>query len=372
MTATRTVYGRPSWRLRSQRVEAFVTRTGGQLAPVTFDLGRGRKVQPFAIAPWWNEKLGRDQPAMLRVLRGDFFCMPFGGNDKPYRGERHPPHGETANRNWRLESINGPSLHLALRSKTRAGRIDKHITLHASGTSIHCRHVITGMSGSMNFGHHATLAFAGEGLIATSRFSRGQVYVNPMEDPAAGGYSILKPAAHFKSLASVPTITGDKADLSRFPARRGYEDLVQVFADPKLSRAWTAVTFPKQGYVWFALRDPRVLTGTILWISNGGRHYAPWNGRHFNVMGLEDVTSYFHEGIASSAKANPATRAGYQTALRLAPDKPLVVDYTMAVAPVPRTFGHVRSIVVDGGIARVTDRKGRVVSVRVAESGGGR
>ncbi len=102
MTALRTVCGQPSWRLQSKRVEAFVTRTGGQLAPVTFDLGRGRKVQPFAIAPWWNETLGRDQPAMLRVLRGDFFCMPFGGNDKPYRGERHPPHGETANRNWRL------------------------------------------------------------------------------------------------------------------------------------------------------------------------------------------------------------------------------------------------------------------------------
>ncbi len=222
------------------------------------------------------------------------------------------------------------------------------------------------MTGPMNFGHHATLAFAGEGLIATSRFTRGQVYVNPMEDPAAGGYSILKPAAHFKSLASVPTITGDKADLSRFPARRGYEDLVQVFADPKLAHAWTAVTFPKQGYVWFALRDPRVLTGTILWMSNGGRHYAPWNGRHFNVMGLEDVTSYFHEGIASSAKANPATRAGYQTALRLDVDEPLVVDYTMAVAPVPRTFGHVRSIVEKNGIARVTDRKGHAVSVRVA------
>ena len=69
--------------------------------------------------------------------------------------------------------------------------------------------------------------------------------------------------------------------------------------------AWTAVAFSKQRFVWFALKNPRVLHSTILWFSNGGRHYGPWNGRHVTVMGLEEVTANFHYGLAESVQANP-------------------------------------------------------------------
>ena len=83
-----------------------------------------------------------------------------------------------------------------------------------------------------------------------------------------------------------------------------------VTADPKLPFAWNAVTFPRERYVYFALRDPRMLRHTILWISNGGRHYAPWNGRHVNVMGLEEITGNFHMGLAESAQRNPLNERG--------------------------------------------------------------
>src|SRR5437764_1536135 len=106
----RSVLGQRSWRVASRRVEAFVTRTGGHLAPVVFDR-RGRKIAPLSIAPWANETLDTKTPPIIRVLRGDFFCMPFGGNATPFRAaergkaERHPIHGETANSNWTLKSL---------------------------------------------------------------------------------------------------------------------------------------------------------------------------------------------------------------------------------------------------------------------------
>ena len=59
-----------------------------------------------------------------------------------------------------------------------------------------------------------------------------------------------------------------------------------MVSDTRLPFAWTAVAFPQQRQVWFALKDPRLLRATIFWISNGGRYYPPWNGRHRNVMGL--------------------------------------------------------------------------------------
>ena len=45
----RSVLGQRSWRVASRRVEAFVTRTGGHLAPVVFDR-RGRKIAKVAMA----------------------------------------------------------------------------------------------------------------------------------------------------------------------------------------------------------------------------------------------------------------------------------------------------------------------------------
>jgi len=367
--AKKTVLKQPSWRLASRDVEAFVTEQGGHLGPVTFDR-RNRKIRPYSVAPWATEKLDPSTPEIIKVLRGDFFCMPFGGNESPYRGERHPVHGETANATWRLQSLTKTGgrtcLHLSLRTGVRAGRVDKRITLIDGHNALYCQHVVSEMSGPINLGHHAMLRFPdepGSGVISTSPFKFGQVFPEPVENPAEGGYSILKPGAEIKTLSRVPTITGETADLSRFPARRGFEDLIQLLSDPKAPFAWTAVTFPKQRYVWFALKDPRVLTGTIFWISNGGRHYAPWNGRHVNVMGFEEVTSYFHPGLAESARKNPFTKKGFCTTLRLKRNRPLVVNYVMAVAAIPAGFDRVKRITAARGKATLLAKSGKRVEV---------
>ena len=96
--------------------------------------------------------------------------------------------------------------------------------------------------------------------------------------------------------------------------------------------------------MWFALKNPRVLASTVMWHSNGGRHYAPWSSRHRAVLGLEEVTSNFHFGLAASAAPNPVSRRGIPTALRLDPRRPLVVPYIMAVAAIPRGFDTVSTI----------------------------
>jgi len=115
--------------------------------------------------------------------------------------------------------------------------------------------------------------------------------------------------------------------------------------------AWTAVCCPKAGYLWFALKDPGTLASTVLWFSNGGRHYAPWNGRHRRVLGLEEITGYFHFGQAQSAAPNPLSRKGIPTVLHLKPDDPVAVNYVMGVASIPAEFRRVRTIqATDGGI----------------------
>lgn len=351
-------FGQPSWHLKNSSVDAWITRTGGMLAPATFRLADGRKVQPFAIAPWANEKLAPGTPALLQALRGDFFCAPFGGNGTPWRGEKHPPHGESANSDWALvadeRGADTTTLHVRLETKVRCGVIDKRVTLRRGQSAIFCEHTLSGFSGPMSLGTHPCLRVPGaEGAarVSAGGWEWGQVLPVPFENPAAGGYSALKPGAKFNALSAVPLAVGGVADLSRYPAREGFEDLVMLMGKPGRSLGWSAVTFPQERWVFLQLKNPEVLRHTVLWHSHGGRHYPPWNGRHRGVLGLEETTSYFHLGIAESARRNALNRAGFPTAVKLSLKKPLRVAHIFAVAAVPRGFDIVVGVqTVPGGI----------------------
>lgn len=368
---TSLIAGQPSWRFASDRVEAAITEMGGHLAPVRFRVGR-KIIEPFSVAPWATEKLEKGTHPLLQALRGDFFCAPFGGNETPYRGEVHPPHGESANAKWRFTSLEEETrrttLHLSLRTRIRRGHIRKSIQLRQGETVLYCRHELSGMDGLMNVGHHAMLKFPDvpeSGHISTSPIQYAQVLPTQFEKPEQRGYSSLLPGAVFRHLDRVPSIFGGSVNVSRYPARRGFEDLLMVVHAARGKLAWTAVAFPEEGYVWFSLKDPSVLQNTVLWISNGGRHYAPWSGRHVNVMGLEDVTSYFHYGLAESAKKNPINRQGFATTLSLSSKRPLVVNYIMGVAPIPRDFQSVKTIRPDRGGIIITSPSGKSVRAKV-------
>jgi hypothetical protein len=346
---TVTVLGQPSWRLASQDVEAFVTVRGGHTGPVTFRQGN-RQIQPYAVAPWAEELVDTSLPAVIQVLRGDFFCLPFGAGEESQDDALNPPHGSAANDPWFFESLiregSSVTLRLSQNSASPNGRIEKFVTLVDGHQVVYTSHVVSGVQGRMCLGHHAMLRFpdeSGSGRVTLSRFRYGQVVPTPLES-GDEARSMLRPGAVILNLELVPTMGGGITDISRYPARRGSEDLVMLVSDPALEFAWTAVTFPRQGYVWFALKNPRVLRQTILWLSNGGRHYPPWNGRHVGVMGLEEVTAYFHYGLERSAAPNPISKVGDPTYLTLASDHPLEVRYIAGIAPIPTDFERVADI----------------------------
>lgn len=351
---TTPVLGQPSWRIATPEIEAFVTNAGGHLGPIRFRLG-DRTVEPFSVAPWAEE--GRDIVPMLRSLRGDFFCLPFGGNETAYGNERHPQHGDTANLDWRLESVGSGVIHLSLPTNVRPGRVDKRIRLE--GPAIYQSHTVSGMAGPMCFGHHAMLRFPSEGGLSTSAIRSGRVFPGAFEHPAEGGYTSLLPGAEFDELGKVPMADGGVADLTRYPSREGFEDLVQIYhVDEPF--AWNAVVV--DGYLWFALKDPRVLPATVLWHSNGGRHYAPWNGRHRRVLGVEDVCAYFHYGLAESVAENPAP---VPTCVHLDSDRPMEIRYIMAVVAAPEGFDVVAKIEASAGGVMATSRSGKRIEAPV-------
>lgn len=340
------------------------------LGPVKFRLSGGRVVSPLAVAPWSGEELPGDLPPLLQNLRGDFFCAPFGGNATPFKSEKHPPHGEPANSRWTLDATthagDAVTLHAHLKTAVRRGRIDKRVTLRQGQSAVYCEQVMQGYSGRMAIGTHPCLQFPdkeGAGRISVGHWHWGQVLPVEFESPASKGYSSLRQGAVFKSLSKVPLARGGYTDLSTYPARRGFEDLVMLVGDGGAPFGWSAVTFADERYVFLQLKNPRVLRHTILWISNGGRHYAPWNGRHVNVLGLEEVTAYFHLGLAESARPNPLSRRGIPTSVTLSPRVPLRVATIIAAVPVPAGFDVVSDVrAIEGGVELRSSSRKRAVA----------
>ncbi len=348
----RSVFNQPSWVIQTKQVSAAITHVGGHIAPVYFNRDR-RAIQPYHIAPWWNEKVPAETLPILKVLRGDFFCLPFGHNTAPYRGEKHPVHGEVANRLWQpieqRRTGRGISLHLRMPVKVRRGTVDKRLALVAGHNIVYQQNLISGMTGPMLVGHHPNIQFPdrpASGKIVLRPFLFGATCPTMVERPEDGSYTFLKNGVTFHDLRRVPTIWGTIADLSVYPNYRGFMDLALMVNDPKQEFGWSSITFPREGYVWFTLKDPRTLKATLFWRSNGGRWADIWRGRHINCLGIEDVTWWYGGGIGDCLKPNPMSKRGIKPYLQLSKQRPTAINYIQGCVPVPKGFNEVKKIEV--------------------------
>ena len=83
---------------------------------------------------------------------------------------------------------------------------------------------------------------------------------------------------------------------------------------------------------------------------------------------MEDVTSYFHLGLAESAKPNPISKRGIATHLTLKAKAPLAVNYIMAVAAIPKNWGRVKKIEPSAQGVTLHPDKGETVDVPLETS----
>ena len=282
--------------------------------------------------------------------------MPFGEKNS-YREEVHEVHGETATGIWNLgdcgrkgEAI---SLTLTMDTKVRPGRVTKILRLVDGHNAVYSQHILEGFTGKMCLGHHATLDPHGE--VDTLRISTSPIkfgITNPhfSGQENNGEYYALDSDKTFKELEKVPTVWREYPfdDLTIFPRRRGFVDIVQVYAKKKKKPGWVCVVYPKEGFLWYALKDSHILPSTVIWMENHGRHYSPWNGRNC-CIGLEDVCAYLSLGLRDSCRKNRASEKGIPTYLTLSEKRPTMVNYIEGAAKIPKGFDKVRKVKVGQG-----------------------
>ncbi|TVQ27796.1 MAG: hypothetical protein EA383_01840 [Spirochaetaceae bacterium] len=337
--------GQASWMVETNTIQAWVTEQGGMMAPVTFRLPSGRTVEPYYVAPWYDENR-EVEPAVLGPLRGDFFCLPFGA-DNAVGSEDHQPHGESAYATWRLleraSHDDAQTLSLGIDYQACAGSITKNLHFSEGHAVIRTEHVIRGFSGRYPLGHHATLHGGSGGAIwriYTAPFDYGATDPSFVEPAAGGEYHALEPGVSFDSLDSIPTRWKGVADAdgSRFPARRGFIDLYAVYRtppdEPEKRIAWSAAYNRDEHYLWFSVKDASVLPATVFWVENGGRHQAPWDGRN-SCIGIEETCTYFAAGRRESVDDNDVSRRGIPTAVSLDADRRTVIRTVQGVLEIP-------------------------------------
>ena len=338
------IHGEASYHLATTELDLHVTGRGGHLAPVVFHLD-GRDVSPYALAPWEPAEYP-DLPPLLSVLRGDFLCLPFGGQLEG------PPHGETANCEWTKLDSDERSLKFAIKTTDTGATVVKTLATREGQHAIYFTYEISNLEGDFNYGNHPILDCSGLsdgcGRVTTSAFHWGSVFPGPFSNPADGETQALAKGAGFSDLREVPLAAGGTTDLTRYPQRFGNDDLVMMANTPSTPEqpfAWSAVVL--DGYLWFALKDPADFPATLFWMSNGGRRAAPWMSRHVGRIGIEEVCSYFSNGVNIS-RQNPLVAEGIPTTRHFKASEMVVLKIIHGAALVPADFGAIRQILPDG------------------------
>ncbi len=301
--------------------------TVGMIAELRVRRGE-RVVSMLHKAPWHGEQMPAGAAPHLGRLAGDFFCAPFGDAS----ADAAPAHGWPANASWSKIGIDregGATLaRFRLDHAVMGASLVKELRLVDHHPFVYQRHVFTGGRGdSISVANHAMLKLDHG---ATLSFSPKRWWETPrtgLEPDPARGRGLLAYPAVTSDLHGFPRADGGKADLSRYPIGERHEDFAVGVEAPGRSLGWTAVARDQDRDIYVSLRNAARLPMTMLWFSNGGRDYAPWNGRHLGVLGVEEGINRTLLGHSASQVPNALDAAGVPTGLTLAANAPVEVRH---------------------------------------------
>lgn len=325
---------------------------GGVIDDVEIKMG-GVTLHPMHRAPWLaaGEALPDHVAPVERKLAGDFFCAPFGRSAADV-----PIHGPAANGTWReagqeIADDGSTMARYELSEPVHGARLVKEITLRPGQPIVYQRHVFDGGAGHIPVAHHAMVRVPGGAALSFSSKAYGRTTNSPLESDPARGRSLLKYPQRIETLAEVQRADGGMADASFYPFAARHEDFIALVEKEGARIGWSAALAAKDGFLFFAVKDAAALPETLLWMSNGGRDYAPWSGRHTEVLGIEEAATSFHVngerdgGVDGRRATGVQLREGAQTVIR----------YAFGAMPVPDGWTRIRDMKVADGKLTLTD-----------------
>ncbi len=308
-------------------------------------------VTPLHRAPWLDEpdvQSDESIPLIERRLQGDFFCAPFGKSDLI----DGPIHGPTANSAWEVVSQSDAQVVLRLRATVMGAQIEKQVALN--GGALLQTHRVRGGKGGLPVAHHPMIRMEAGGRLS---FSAKAGAMTPQE-PLEPGRNWLRYPAQGTNLHAFPGAAGP-VDLTYYPTETGHEDFITLIEGKGATLGWTALARRAERDLIVIIKDPRALPVTMLWYSNGGRDYAPWNGRHRGVLGIEDGCTAGAAGHRAALGPNAISGYGVPTALALAPGRVHQTHHAIYAVSLAEPDAAVARVFVHNGTVMAALQSGR-------------
>jgi hypothetical protein len=318
----------------------------------------GARIAPLHRAPWTAEEVPADAPPHQRWLQGDFLAAPMGPGPQGL-------HGPGANGDWRLLPAGPRVLRAVLDQPIQGASVVKELAVEDGHPFVYQRHLFIGGTGALPLANHAMIALPGGAKLSFSRKRWFETLAEPLEPDPARGRSALAYPRRAEDPAEFPAAEGGTVNLHRYPWGPAHEDFVTGVEDPASQLGWTAVVRPDQGDLFLSLKNPGHLPLTMLWHSNGGRDYAPWNGRHLGCLGVEEGAALPVLGLSAAETPDPLSAAGQPPLVRLDPLGTTEVRHILGAISWP-SGQAVAGVMLEGDRLTVTGDWGaeRVVPIR--------
>lgn len=319
-----------------------VESLGGMLGPTLFVLPDGRQVAPLQIAPWAGEPGGKALPGILRRLRGEWPCVPFGNDGDRIAADGWPAsratptvdadaHGFGSNHDWTIAADDPSRLELAIDypQSHPIARLERRITPDPAAAAIDLElTVIPRRDCDLPIGLHPVLRLPETPGAMHIELPESISAMTFPGDPDAT--SIFARGRFVENWRQVPGRDGRVIDPSRVPLPQPTEDLLQLLQVPGEVSLWNTAEGYRVRLSWNAEHFPTLL----FWFSNRGRQFAPWSGRHL-ALGVEPVCGAFDLGPQVSGQPNPVSAHGVPTTHRFVAGEPFLTRYRIAIETAP-------------------------------------
>lgn len=323
-------------------IEVGLVARGGVLKQFSVT-DEGAEIAPLHHAPWEPWEVPEGAPPHQAWLAGDFLAAPMGPGPDGL-------HGLTANGDWQVMPAGPGTLRAVLEGAVQGATVVKELSVADDHPFVYQRHLFIGGHGSLPVSNHAMISVPNGAKLSFSRKRWWETLAEPLETTA--GRSSLAYPKRAEDAAEFPGVEGP-VNLHRYPWGEAHEDFVAGVEDPASRLGWTAVVRPTEGDLVLSLKNARALPLTMLWHSNGGRDYAPWNGRHRGCLGVEEGAALPVLGLSSRETPDPLTAAGQPALLTLDPQGTAEVRHILGAIRWP-SGQAVAGVMLEGDVLTVT------------------
>jgi hypothetical protein len=316
---------------------------GGVLQQFTVS-DEGASISPLHKVPWAAAEVPADAARHQTWLQGDFLAAPMGPGP-------HGLHGLTSNGDWVVTPSAPGILRAVLQGEVQGATVVKELSVADDHPFVYQRHLFIGGTGALPVSNHAMVSVPNGAKLSFSRKRWWETLAEPLE--TTQGRSCLAYPRRSEDAAEFPGADGGIVNLHRYPWGERHEDFVAGVEDPGSALGWTAVVRPTEGDLFLSLKNPAALPMTMLWHSNGGRDYAPWNGRHFGCLGVEEGAVLPVLGLSSRETPDPLTAAGQPALVTLDPAGTVEVRHILGAIHWP-SGQSVAGVMLEADVLTVT------------------